>query len=84
MPRPQTQPDALSPGQLARRWGLAVDRVRRLIESGHVPGAFKIPAAGRYGETIRIPLAAVLQAVREWAISPAGRVGRIDHEGHGS
>ena len=37
MPRPQTQLDALSPGQLAKRWGLAVDRVRRLIESGPIP-----------------------------------------------
>ncbi len=36
MPRPQTQLDALSPGQLAKRWGLAVDRVRRLIESGSI------------------------------------------------
>jgi hypothetical protein len=36
MPRPQTQLDALSPGQLAKRWGLAVDRVRQLIESGKI------------------------------------------------
>ena len=47
MPRPRTQLDALSPGQLAKRWGLAVDRVRRLIKNGHVPGAFKVPAAGQ-------------------------------------
>ena len=36
MPRPQTQLDALSPGQLAKRWGLAVDRVRQPIESGQI------------------------------------------------
>jgi hypothetical protein len=72
MPRPQMQLGALSPGQLAKRWGLAVDRVRRLIEIGRLPGAFKVPAAGRYGETIRIPMASVVQAEQEWAIDPTG------------
>ncbi len=36
MPRQRTQLDALSVGQLAERWGLAVERVRRLIESGQI------------------------------------------------
>jgi hypothetical protein len=70
MPRPRTQLDALSPGQLARRWGLSVDRVRRLIEGGKLPGSFKVPAAGRYGEAVRVPLAVVLQAEQDWAIAP--------------
>jgi hypothetical protein len=70
MPRPRTQPEVLSPGQLAKRWGLGVDRVRRLVENGQLPGAFKVPAAGRYGEAIRIPLAAVVQAEQDWAIPP--------------
>jgi hypothetical protein len=69
MARPQTQLEALSPGQLAKRWGLGVDRVRQLVTSGHIPGAFRIPAAGRYGETIKIPLAAVLEREQEWAIA---------------
>ena len=72
MPRARISCEALSPGQLARRWGLAVDRVRRLIESGRLPGAFKVPAAGRYGEAIRIPLASIVQAEQEWAIGPTG------------
>ena len=74
MPRSRVSCEALSPGQLARRWGLAVDRVRRLIESGRLPGAFRVPAAGRYGEAIRIPLASVVQAEQEWAIDLTGEL----------
>ena len=71
MPRPRTQCEALTPGQLARRWRLGVDRVRHLIQDGKLPGAFKVPSAGRYGEAVRVPLAVVLQVEEEWAISPA-------------
>lgn len=74
MPRPPTQLEALSPGQLARRWGIGVDRVRRLVESGKIPGAFRIPAVGRYGEAVKIPLAAVLEQEQEWAITPMDNV----------
>ena len=68
MPRPQTQLEALTPGQLAKRWGIGVDRVRRLVDSGQIPGAFRIPGVGRYGEAIKIPLAAVIEREQEWAI----------------
>ena len=68
MPRSRTSCEALSPGQLARRWGLAAERVRRLIESGRLPGAFRVPAAGQYGEAVRIPLTTVVQAEQEWAV----------------
>jgi len=47
-----------------------VGRVRKLIESGKLPGAFKVPAAGRYAEAVRVPLAAVLQAEEKWALAP--------------
>ena len=47
MARSATQRGALSVGQLARRWGLGADRVRRLVESGLLPGAFKVPSAGK-------------------------------------
>jgi hypothetical protein len=40
-----------------------------LIQTGRLPGAFKVPSAGQYGEAVRIPLAAVLQAEEEWAIA---------------
>jgi hypothetical protein len=83
MSRLQTQPDALSPGQLAKRWGLAVPRVRRLIESGQLAGAFKEPAASQDGEAIRIPMASIVPAEHEWVISPA-ELGQIDDQGHGS
>jgi len=67
MPRPRIQCEALSPGQLARRSGLGVDRVQRLIESGKLPGAFRLPAASRYGEAVRVPMAAVVQMEQEWS-----------------
>ena len=63
-----TQRDVLSVGQLARRWGLGVDRVRRLIESGLLPGAFRVPLSGKYGEAIRFPLSTVPKAEEQWAI----------------
>ena len=68
MTRLATQRGSLSVGQLARRWGLGVDRVRRLVESGLLPGSFKVPSAGKYGEAIRIPLSTVLQAEQDWAL----------------
>lgn len=67
MARSATQRGALSIGQLARRWGLGVDRVRRLVENGLLPGSFKVPSAGKHGEAVRIPLSAILQAEEEWA-----------------
>ena len=68
MARSATQRGTLSIGQLARRWGLGADRVRRLVESGLLPGSFKVPSAGKYGEAVRIPLSAILQAEKDWAI----------------
>ena len=70
MPRPETQLEAMTPGQLAKRWGVSVARVRSLVESGRVPGAFRIPSVGRYGEAIKIPLASVLQQEQDWSITP--------------
>lgn len=85
MPRSRIQCEALTPGQLARRWGLAVDRVRQLIETGRLPGAFKVPAAGRYGEVVKIPLATVIHAEKDWAIvqkdTGTGRVPTNDGDG---
>jgi len=71
MARSATQRGALSVGQLARRWGLGADRVRRLVESGLLPGSFTVPSAGRYGEAVRIPLSAILQAEEDWAVAPS-------------
>ena len=70
MPRPQTQLEAMTPGQLAKRWGVSVARVRNLVESGRIPGAFRIPSVGRYGETVKIPLASILHVEQQWAIDP--------------
>lgn len=73
MARSATQRGALSIGQLARRWGLGADRVRRLVENGLLPGSFKVPSAGRYGEAVRIPLSTVLQAEDDWAVVPSDK-----------
>jgi len=72
-----TQRGSLSVGQLARRWGLGVERVKRLVESGSLPGSFRVPSVGKYGEAIRIPLSTVIQAEQEWAI-PEPRHGPTD------
>ena len=76
MPRPETQLEAMTPGQLAKRWGVSVARVRSLVESGQMAGAFRIPSVGRYGETIKIPLASILQVEQQWAIGPTETVER--------
>lgn len=73
MRRSETQRGALSMGQLARQWGLGVDRVRRLVETGLLPGSFKIPSAGKYGEAIRIRLSTVIQVEQEWVIPEHGQ-----------
>ena len=77
MARPKTQPEALTVGQLASRWNVSPDRVRSLVDNGRLPGAFQIPSAGRYGATIKIPLAVIIEAEQHWAVVPAfGSAGR--------
>ena len=71
MPRPLTLCQTLTIGQLARRWGISTDRVRTLVTNGQLPDAFTIPSVGRYGATIKIPLATVIQLESEdWAMVP--------------
>lgn len=70
MPRPVTPSAALSSGQLAKRWGVGMGRIQGLVASGLLPGAFRIPAAGRHGEAMRIPLASVLEAEQQWSLAP--------------
>jgi hypothetical protein len=67
MPRAKTQSEALTIGQLARRWSVSVSRVRTLVDKGELPGTFEIPSAGRYGATTKIPLAVVHAAEQRWA-----------------
>lgn len=60
----------LTVGQLARRWGVSAERIRRLVEAGHLPDTFTIPSAGRYGAIIKIPMATVLAAESTWTHLP--------------
>jgi len=62
--------ESLSVGQLAVRWALSSDRIHRLIDAGKLPGAFRVPSAGRYGEAVRIPLSSVEAAETKWSIAP--------------
>jgi hypothetical protein len=73
----QTALQALTVGQLARRWGISPDRVRQLVNSGQLPGAFTIPSAGRYGATVKVPLTTIIRAeTEEWAIVRSGAQAR--------
>ena len=66
--RSATERAALSPGQLAKRWGVGISRVNALVSSGLLGGAFTIPTAGRHGEALRIPLSSILDVEREWCV----------------
>lgn len=55
-------------GELARRWHVDPSRITALIADGCFPGAFRIPSAGRFGETVKIPLSDVREAQRQWTI----------------
>lgn len=71
MPRSKEDCQTLTVGQLARRWGISRDHVRQIIDEGRLPGVFRIPSAGRYGEAVKIPLASVVKAETEdWAVAP--------------
>ncbi len=70
MSRSKTTAEAHSVGQLARRWGVSVERVRQLIRDGHLPETFTIPASGRFGAIVKIPLSTVLIVEQEWTVSP--------------
>lgn len=71
MPRPQSPSTSLTIGQLAKRWSVAESRIRELIDAGFIAGVFRIPAAGRYRETLKIPLDSIVEAERDWAVVPA-------------
>jgi hypothetical protein len=62
--------DTLTVSQLAKRWHVDQARIHALVRAGFFPGAFRIPSAGRFGETTKIPLADVLEAQKNWAIQP--------------
>ena len=69
MVRIKAQREAVSIGQLAKRWGIGTARVRQLINSGFLPGTVAIPSAGRNGEVVRIPLTDVIDAETRWKIT---------------
>lgn len=60
----------ISISELAARWKLSRDRISTMIRQGLIPGAFRIPSAGRYGSAVRIPLSHVLSLEDSWQVSP--------------
>ncbi len=61
---------SISVGRLAKRWGIGTERVQAMIRSGLIPGAFSMPSCGRFGQTIRIPLARIYEVEARWRLSP--------------
>lgn len=72
-PKEDSLRPSLSVGQLAKRWGVSVERIKRLVDAGKLPGSFTIPSAGRYGKAVRIPAKTVRRAEADWA--PVARAG---------
>jgi excisionase family DNA binding protein len=71
MARPVTTCEAMTVGQVAKRWGISRDHVRRLIDEGRLPGVFTIPSSGRYRATMKIPVSSVIQVETEdWVVTP--------------
>ena len=60
-------------GQLAKHWGVSRGRVHSLIDDGQLLGVFVIPSTGRYGKTVKIPLASVLDAEARWVVDDNGK-----------
>lgn len=73
MPRQRTERSAMTIGQLAKHWGVGRDRVDGLIADGQLLGVFAIPSTGRYGETVKIPLASVVEAEARWVVDDNGK-----------
>lgn len=69
MSRQKTQCEALSVGQLARKWGVAIRRIHKLINKKKIPGVFEIPATDGYKATVRIPVKSVQLVQRTWLIT---------------
>lgn len=65
---------SFSISQLATRWGVGKQRIKQLIDSGKLPGAFVIPSAGKYEKTIRITAETVSVIESEWSVVPGRSV----------
>ncbi len=62
-------------GQIAKRWGVSRGRVQSLVDDGKLCGVFVIPSSGRYGETMKIPYEAVVEAEEGWAVHAQAKNG---------
>jgi len=70
MNRKSNTPAALTIGQLAKRWGVSTKRIHQLTADRLLPGAFRIPSAGQFGNTIKIPVYIIEKAEADWALAP--------------
>lgn len=83
MPKPRTERVFFTRGQLARRWGVSVDRVCQLIEAGQLEGVFEIPSVEGFGKVVKIPLESVKAAERSWSVGTPGDLGETEQESAG-
>jgi hypothetical protein len=60
MPRPKNDPRALSPGQLARRWEIGVDRAQALLRDDRATEPFWFLLPVRCGATTIVLLAMIV------------------------
>ncbi len=68
MPKPATQREAVTYGQLARKWGVSVARVQQMVKEGRLLGVFEIPPVEGFGKVRKIPMESVKAAERSWSI----------------
>jgi hypothetical protein len=71
MPRPQTKSSSLTIGQLAKRLSVAEIRNRELSDAGWIAGVSRVPAVGRYRETVKTRNASIIAGPRDWFVAPA-------------
>ena len=57
--------ESVSVQAASRMLGVSSKRIHDLCNAGHLP-AIRIPSAGRYQETLRIPLAALQEVIQRW------------------
>ena len=69
------QRSVLTPPQLARRWGVSIEKIHNLIVRGELPGSFNAALQVGPGKRPRwkIPIATVDQFERDRAAVPAKR-----------
>jgi hypothetical protein len=70
----------LTPEQLADRWSITCDQVRRLISIGALPGAFSVAVPSAKRPRWRVPMATVLEYELARAVQPQSTIHRRKYQ----